>query len=135
MAVTTRGERPVVLVRAGCSPGDERLPEAEARQAAQRDVAVGVDVGHETGSLPGFASEAARCRNAGLRVLSARRLPDLHTTNAQTRRDAEWARAATLDPWREKYPTVPVRARAVEGRPTHHILEGAREAGLLVIGR
>ncbi|MFE9120416.1 universal stress protein [Streptomyces sp. NPDC007172] len=67
MAVAPRVQRPVVLVRADGSPADGLPP--GAGQAAYRDVAVAVDLSHETGSLLEFAFKAARCRNAGLRVL------------------------------------------------------------------
>ncbi|MFD9635868.1 universal stress protein [Streptomyces violascens] len=138
MAVAARVDRPVVLVRASCTPGDERVSGAAdglSGDAPYRDVAVAVDLSHEPASLLEFAFEAARCRAAGLRVLYVWHLSNLRDPSAQAQREAEWALAATLDPWRDKFPTVPVQALAVGGRPTHHVLELARDAGLLVIGR
>ncbi|MFE3181765.1 universal stress protein [Streptomyces violascens] len=138
MAVVGQAGRPVVLVRAGYTAGDERLPAAGGRPAEcapYRDVAVAVDLSHACASLLEFAFQEAERRHAILRVIHAWHPPTLRTFPAQAQQDAEWVLASSLEPWRDKYPEVTVRARAVEGRPTHHVLELADAAGLLVIGR
>ncbi|MFE9118583.1 universal stress protein [Streptomyces sp. NPDC007172] len=112
------------------APADPRGPGRIARKRRRRRLGAG------EGAAPCLCAWCTprRARPRGSACCPRGACPTC-TRRTHRPKGTEWARAATLDPWREKYPTVPVRARAVEGRPTHHILEGAREAGLLVIGR
>ncbi|MFP3989725.1 universal stress protein [Streptomyces sp. E11-3] len=147
MAALAQVRRPVVLVRAGCSEADEHLPLPDGRPGSRsrtpcRDVALAVDLRHECGPLFDFAFGAAQYRAAPLRVFHVWHLPSGHggaerDGGAQAQRAVreEDELAAVLAPWREKFPTVVVRAQVVNGRPVHEVVEAARGAGLLVVGR
>ncbi|MFE3169797.1 universal stress protein [Streptomyces sp. NPDC059224] len=143
LATVARATRPVVLVRAGRTSEDERLPDAEGRPSARapyREVVVGVDTSHPCEEVLGFAFENAALRNAPLRVVHTCRPPGLlGAANAEAeviaRRTAEQALAAATGPWREKFPTVRVCDVVQSGRPVPQLLREAEDAGLLVVGR
>ncbi|MFF7474615.1 universal stress protein [Streptomyces sp. NPDC008092] len=143
LATVARATRPVVLVRAGQSSEDDRLPDGEGRPSARapyREVVVGVDTGHPCEEVLGFAFESAALRNAPLRVVHTWQPPGLlGTVDAEAeviaRRTAEQALAAAAGPWREKFPTVPVCDVVQSGRPVPQLLRSAKDAGLLVVGR
>ncbi|MFD7766129.1 universal stress protein [Streptomyces sp. NPDC059787] len=105
--------------------------------------------------LIGFAFDAARRRDTGLRVVHAFRTPfspasapaaslvsaapegpaPVPRPRAQAPADEERTLTAVLRPWREKYPTVPVTETVTEGRATVALVRATRNAGLLVAGR
>ncbi|MGW6316528.1 universal stress protein [Streptomyces sp. NPDC055099] len=143
MAAVAQIARPVVLVRGDFSASDECRPDAcgnPSERTAYRDVVLGLDVRHDCGQLLEFALAAACFRGAALRVIHAVRLPNARggTEPARSRRlqgEAAWVLASVLDPWREKFPTVDVRAQVLYGRPTQEVVQAARDAGLLILGR
>ncbi|MDC0765357.1 universal stress protein [Streptomyces sp. HD] len=143
LATVARVARPVVLVRADQTLEAEHEPDAEGRPSAHspyRPVVVGVDPAHSCEELLAFAFESATLRAAPLRLVHTWQLPyGSHALDAKTRTDlrtgAERALDAVLGPWLEKYPGVEVTKLVEEGRPAPHLLQAARDAGLLVVGR
>ncbi|MFJ8632387.1 universal stress protein [Streptomyces sp. NPDC093568] len=143
LATVARVTRPVVLVRADQTLEDEHEPDAQGRPSAHtpyRPVVVGVDPAQSCEELLGFAFESAMLRAAPLRVVHTWQLPYVpHALEAKARRDvragAERVLESVLGPWREKYPAVEVTRLAEEGRPAPHLLDAARDAGLLAVGR
>ncbi|GAA2403405.1 universal stress protein [Streptomyces glaucosporus] len=148
VALTTvaRVPCPVVLVRAGTT--DEHARKEGTGDAADygpyRDVVLGAELYRPTDELFAFAFEAAARRGAVLRVVHSwnpplvygidpvavdpRMATDLAQESSRALQDA-------LRPWRGKYPDVEVRAEAVVGRPARHLLEAAKDASLVVVGR
>ncbi|MEU9126876.1 universal stress protein [Kitasatospora sp. NPDC048540] len=125
---------PVVLVRTG-TDGD----------VARSDVAVGVDSARPCAEVLGFAFEQAAERGAKLRALESRSLPTGGYVTAAPIDPPEITEALAaealvrlqdaLAPWREKFPGVRVEAE-VTGRPAGKALvEAARSASLVVVGR
>ncbi|CAM5448546.1 stress-inducible protein [Streptomyces spiroverticillatus] len=138
MAVVTHARTPVVLVRAGCSTADELLPGGEGGTngaAPYREVAVALDLAHTCDSLLEFAFEEARSRATVLRPVHVWYLASRQAPDGEAGREAAWALETVLEPWREKFPSVEVHPRSVQGRPAQEVMEAARDAGLLVIGR
>jgi nucleotide-binding universal stress UspA family protein len=143
LATVGRATRPVVLVRADRTPGDEHLPTAEglsSERTPYRDVVVGVDVSHPCEELLAFAFESAVVRNAALRVVHVWHVPfaapaAAATMTAAAQQAAERALDDELRPWREKFPNVQVRTLVENGRPAQQLLHAAQDAGLLVVGR
>ncbi|MGV9452483.1 universal stress protein [Streptomyces sp. NPDC003635] len=143
LATVARATRPVVLVRADQTLADEHEPDGAGTPSAHtpyRPVVVGVDPAHACEELLAFAFESAASRAAPLRVVHAWRLPYVPTAleakaHREVRRAAERAVETVLAPWREKYPAVRVEALVGEGRPAQGLLDAARDAGLLVVGR
>ncbi|MGH4030407.1 universal stress protein [Actinomycetota bacterium Odt1-20B] len=148
LAVASRAEHPVVLVRAGERPEDERLPytdTAPLHRTPYRQVLLGLDLDHPSDELIAYAFDAAAHRHASLHVLHARTLPPLAGSypavpsllpdEEDLRMAKSQALTATLQPWRHKYPDTPVTEKIVHGHPGHHLIKAATGAGLLVIGR
>ncbi|MFI7382666.1 universal stress protein [Streptomyces sp. NPDC049813] len=141
LAVTARADRPVVLVRAGGLPRDERAPGAPDFLP----VVVGLDVTGPSDEVLSYAFEAAALRGAALHALHAWTLPLLRSDalvaaappGDAARRETLRRRALTdaLQVWRAKYPEVPVVPRLVYGQPGHHLLKASTSAALTVIGR
>ncbi|WP_327660210.1 MULTISPECIES: universal stress protein [unclassified Streptomyces] len=133
---------PVVLVRAGHTADREYLPGAhpEATRGSARDVVLAVDPAQPCDPVVDFAFRAAELRGAPLRIVHAWHVPLRQglvgpDERAAARDRARSRLAAVLEPWRSKYPKVPVREVVVEGRPTHHVVKAAAGSGLLVVGR
>jgi hypothetical protein len=106
-------------------------------------VAVGVgDRDDGTESLT-FAFEEARLRKVGLMAVHACYLPQASLSRAGSAWplpgpvEAEAARQLTalFDPWREKYPDVPVSQDVVTGHPGRALAGLSARVGLVVIGR
>ncbi|CCK32488.1 stress-inducible protein [Streptomyces davaonensis JCM 4913] len=143
LATVAHVARPVVLVRATQALEDEHEPDAAGRPSAHtpyRPLVVGVDPAQKCDDLLAFAFESATLRAAPLRVVHAWRLPYVPPAlEAKARRDvrqrAEQALEAVLAPWRKKHPTVEVVTMVEEGRPAQRLLDAARDAGLLIVGR
>ncbi|MET8473497.1 universal stress protein [Streptomyces sp. NPDC006422] len=138
LAVTARSTRPVVLVRAGGLPEDER------QGADFRPVLLGLDVTAPADELLSYAFEAAALRGAPLHVLHAWSLPPLRGIQPGGARPGDAARqedglrgalTEAVRAWRSKYPEVPVEERLVYGQPGHHLLKAATGASLTVVGR
>ncbi|ULR55503.1 universal stress protein [Streptomyces deccanensis] len=144
-----RSSRPVVLVRARQTLADDHLPAPdgispdEIPQTPYRDVVLGLDTARPCDELIEFAFAAAARRDARLRVIHAYRLPTAHTVDAGSVptpapalvAERERAVVATLRPWCEKFPRVPVVESVVRGRAATELVQAATGAGLIVVGR
>ncbi|MGW6077666.1 universal stress protein [Streptomyces sp. NPDC055186] len=142
LGVVARATTPVVLVRAGTA-GEEAEEAAGAAGAGRLEVVLGIDVTEPCDEVLAFAFEAARVRQARLRVLHAWRAPDRLTLGpgevglvGGAQRAGEWLGflSAVLQGWREKYPEVEVLQTVVEGRPVDALVKAASGAELLVVG-
>ncbi|MFJ9038727.1 universal stress protein [Streptomyces sp. NPDC102406] len=141
LAVTASAERPVVLVRAGGLPEDERARAG----GAFLPVVVGLDVTGPSDEILSYAFEAAALRGTELHALHAWTLPPLRADASgvtvapgdAARRETLRRRAleGALQVWRAKYPEVRVVERLLYGQPGHHLLKASTAAGLTVIGR
>ncbi|MFE2560937.1 universal stress protein [Streptomyces sp. NPDC059352] len=125
-------ERPVVLVRAGTGA-----------TAPQGPVVVGTDMRQPADDVLGFAFEEAARRHSHVHVVYAEQLPlfaglgpamvpDIRAAVApEIRRSLD----ELLAPWRAKYPDVEAAPRVVVGSPGVELVEAARDAALVVVGR
>lgn len=146
LGVAARAERPVVLVRSGELPQDERVPvgpRVPPYAAPYRPVVLGLDLDRPAEQLTGYAFDAAAVRAAPLRVLHVRTpappagLPRAARApgGTATREAPSGALDGVLQPWRHKFPDTEVDGRVLDGHPVHHLLRAAARASLLVIGR
>jgi nucleotide-binding universal stress UspA family protein len=146
LSVVAHAARPVILVRAGEQATDEHEPDPTGIPSAAtpyRPVLLGLDAGSPDDTLIGFAFEAAARRRTGLRVVFGWNLPPYYVygLSADPLLHDEIARqqAATLTealkPWRQKYPNVDVTEEAPSGSPAGRLIDAAREACLVVVGR
>lgn len=135
--VIAEATRPVVLVRAGS--------EASA-EAAGRDVVVGQHGDPEdSADVLRFAFETAAARGATVRAVRAWTLPPVFAYSPgslQLLDDAgglepfeQKALAAALQPWRDRFPEVPVVEHVEMGSAGQVLLAAADDAQLLVVGR
>ncbi|MEV6164926.1 universal stress protein [Streptomyces sp. NPDC052052] len=138
MAVVHTARQPVVLVRA-----PRRTPPDARKDQAARTVVVGIGLGRRCDALLAFAFEEACRRGCGLVALHGWTPPPLAGSglayspelNARLIRDAQTGLEDLLRPWRERYPTVVVDARAAAGRPSVQLLDACAEAELVAVGR
>ncbi|MFJ7068586.1 universal stress protein [Streptomyces sp. NPDC101115] len=132
LSVAGAVERPVVLVRAGSGAGAPSGP-----------VVVGTDVRQPVDDVLGFAFEEAGRRGSELHVVYAEQLsvfaglgpamvPDIRPAVAP---EIERSLEELLEPWRAKHPGVAATARVVVGSAGVELVEAARDAALVVIGR
>ncbi|WP_369153346.1 universal stress protein [Streptomyces sp. R17] len=145
-SVVARAEAPVVLVRAGEQAADEHVKDPAGIPSAAtafRPVVVGLDTGSPDETVLAFAFEEARRRGTTLTVLRAWNLPSSYTyamaAGYDPREDLARAQAEALTeallPWREKYPDVDVTEASRLGSPANHLVDAARDASLVVVGR
>ncbi|MFB8248915.1 universal stress protein [Streptomyces sp. NPDC055952] len=145
-SVIARAETPVVLVRAGEQAADKHVKDPSGIPSAGtgfRPVVVGLDTGRPDEAVLAFAFEEARCRGAALTALRVWNLPSSYAYSVAAGWDPreELARAQAealteaLLPWREKYPDVRVTEESRLGSPAGHLVEAARDASLVVVGR
>ncbi|MFE2297633.1 universal stress protein [Streptomyces sp. NPDC059445] len=152
LAVAGAAERPVVLVRAGELPEDERAftsGDALPGTVPYRPVVLGLDLRHAADRLIGHAFEAAAVRSAPLVVVHAwssppddDRAPAEASATVTSIGDARGREAGrrhalshALRPWRDRFPDTPVSERVVHGLPEDHLLRASTGSGLLIIGR
>ncbi|WP_326784036.1 universal stress protein [Streptomyces sp. NBC_00151] len=146
--VVSRSPVPVVLVRAGVGTCDEHFaaPDGispdEIPQVPYRDVLLGLDTDRPCEELIAFAFDAARLRGAALHVLHAFSAPRSSATDPLVRvsgpellAEHENAVVATLRPWCEKFPEVPVAESVVNGRAAGELVRASAGAALIVVGR
>ncbi|MEU6065107.1 universal stress protein [Streptomyces sp. NPDC047082] len=146
LSVVAHAERPVVLVRAGEQAADEHemdpvgIPSAAT---AFRPVVLGLDVESPDEELIGFAFHAAARRGTALRVVHGWTPPpyymealtaDLVIQAPETLGEAT-SLTEILQPWRQKFPDVEITTESHYGTPADHLVDAAREASLLVVGR
>jgi nucleotide-binding universal stress UspA family protein len=146
-SVLARARCPVVLVRAGVRTEGEHLPASDGRPSAgtpYRDVALALDLRYPCNDLLAFAFESAAVRGAPLRAVHVwspstspgYAVPRLGSVPmSELAAEQGQAFSAVLRPWCEKYPQVQVTEHMVLGSPGQAVVEAAREAGLLVVGR
>ncbi|MGW1208490.1 universal stress protein [Streptomyces sp. NPDC002499] len=135
--VIAEATRPVVLVRAG----DEATGEA-----AGREIVVGQqgDPEDSAGTLR-FAFETAAARGAAVRAVRAWTLPPVFAYSPGSMKLLDEAGglepyekkalAAALEPWRERFPDVPVVEHIEMGSAGQVLLSVAARAQLMVVGR
>ncbi|GHE55907.1 universal stress protein [Streptomyces capitiformicae] len=146
LGVVAKATRPVVLVRADEEAADEHLPEADggaSTRTGYRDVVLGLDLKDPRDEVIEFAFEAARLRQARLRVVHAWQTPSAISLGPgdvaladEERQGQEWQgfMCAVLQTWRDKYPETDVRETVAEGRTSAALLRAASAASLLVVG-
>ncbi|MER6671845.1 universal stress protein [Streptomyces sp. NPDC000983] len=146
LSAVARATRPVVLVRAGEQAADEHRPDLAGIPSAATPylpVLLGLDATRPHPDVIGFAFEAAARRGTALRVLHGWNLPpyyvygltaDLSLHDELVKQQAA-ALTEILRPWREKHPDVEVVEEVPAGSPGVRLVDAAREASLVVIGR
>ncbi|GAB2888070.1 universal stress protein [Streptomyces deserti] len=129
--------RPVVLVRAGDRPSNE---------VAGHEIVVGQQGEPEDSAAAlGFAFETAAARGATVRVVRAWTLPPVFAYSPGSLKLLDEAGglepyekkalAAALQPWRERFPDVPVVEHVEMGSAGQVLLSVAGTAQLMVVGR
>lgn len=135
--VIAEASRPVVLVRAG----DEA-----AGEAAGRELVVGQQGDPEdSAETLRFAFETAAARGAAVRAVRAWTLPPVFAYSPGSMKLLDEAGglepyekkalAAALQPWRERFPDVPVVEHIEMGSAGQVLLSVAARAQLMVVGR
>lgn len=144
LATLRRTARPVVLVPADDCPDDEDRSHGAGAPSASvplRRVVLGLEVSRPSDDLLRFAFDAAAHRAGPLRVVygwtTSAPVDGLDANSADQLQLSAGSESlsAVLDPWRAKYPDVEVEAEAVVGRAAEHLVDAARGAGLVVVGR
>ncbi|MGI5466610.1 universal stress protein [Streptomyces sp. CA-132043] len=148
LATVAHARRPVVLIRAGETAEDERLPAGAGQLGTDtpyREVLLALDPDSACDAPVEFAFDAAVRRRAPLHVLHVWSPPagygDLPATAYALEIDSELeararrAVAAVLHPWRDKLPEQPVLETVTMGRAANSVPAAARRAGLVVVGR
>ncbi|MEU1464263.1 universal stress protein [Streptomyces sp. NPDC005727] len=146
LAVLTHTERPVVLVRAGEQAADEHEQDPAGIPSAAtpfRPVLLGLDTAGPDAAPIEFAFETAARRGVPLRVLHGWNPPRYHPyglapdpeVTAMVARSDAAALAEALEPWQRKYPDVEVVAESRGESPSAVLVEAARDASLVVVGR
>ncbi|MEW2048640.1 universal stress protein [Streptomyces sp. NPDC005476] len=135
--VIAEAARPVVLVRAGDRPSSE---------VAGHEIVVGQQGDPEDSAAAlRFAFETAAARGAGIRAVRAWTLPPVFAYSPGSLKlldDAgglepyeKKALADALQPWRERFPDVPVVEHVEMGSAGQVLLSVAGRAQLMVVGR
>ncbi|MEU8717438.1 universal stress protein [Streptomyces sp. NPDC048663] len=144
--VVAHARRPVALVRAGGQAPDEHLMDPAGVPSAAapfRPVVLGIDTERPDGTLLGFAFDSAVGRAVPLRVVHGWSLPPTYDYAPAVGYDPRetFARhmaaelSEVLRPWRQKYPDVVVIEESRHRAPAAAIVEAARDASLVVVGR
>ncbi|MGA5082098.1 universal stress protein [Streptomyces griseoincarnatus] len=131
MVVIAHTTTPVVLVRAATSA------------KAAGPVVVGVDTDKPNGTVLAFAFEEAARRGAVLKAVHgwtvppyyAYVLPAYPALAAELGEEQSDALTEVLRPWREKFPDVEVAEESLAGSAAVRIVDAARDASLVVVGR
>ncbi|MEU2896425.1 universal stress protein [Streptomyces sp. NPDC001273] len=145
-SVIARTEMPVVLVRSvdrtGAGDAEESSGAAPAA-AAYPPVVVGVDTERPDDTVIAFAFEEAARRGAVLKAVHGWTLPAYYAyalpadpgLGTELSEQEAAALATVLRPWREKYPDVEVVEESRSGSAARHLVDAARDASLVVVGR
>ncbi|MFJ9025654.1 universal stress protein [Streptomyces sp. NPDC102259] len=146
LSTLAHADRPVVLVRALEVAADEHEADPVGVPSVATPflpVVLGLDVEHPDETLIEFAFDAARRRATSLRVVHGWNPPPYYAYGtpanpalheALALGDAE-ALAEAVRPWRRKFPDVEVIEASRYGSAAVHVVEAAREASLVVVGR
>jgi nucleotide-binding universal stress UspA family protein len=127
--VAERGHCPVIVIRG---------PSAEPADGAR--VIAGVGPGTDSPEVLEYAFEAAGLRNLPLEAVVCWHPSPMDSTSlvdryvARAREQVVTALAETLQPWREKFPDVPVISRVLADRPVPGLVAQATGQHLLVVG-
>lgn len=146
LGVVARAERPVVLVRAAEQAADEHEPDPAGVPSAAtpfRPVVLGLDIDHPDDTLLDFAFDAAAHRKAPLRTVHAWPEPppsfyglsggaELHD---RLEREQASLLSQVLHRWRQKFPDVEVIEASRCGNAAQVLVNDARDASLVVVGR
>jgi nucleotide-binding universal stress UspA family protein len=104
-------------------------------------VLVGHDGSECAGTAVGVALELAAARRVGVRVLRAWKPPVPRRAVVELGLDPEELATAervavreAVEPWREKYPRVPVTINIVGDRPAPALISASRHCQLAVVG-
>ncbi|MEV7154758.1 universal stress protein [Streptomyces misionensis] len=149
LSVIAHTMRPVVLVRAGEQAADEHRPDPSGVPSAATPflpVVLGLDIDDPEGPgrpLLEFAFDAAARRGAAVRVVHAWTPPPYAAYGIPAEppvvpsygRRASALLTEVLRPWRQKYPDVEVSEASRVGNAAPVLVEAAREASLVVVGR
>ncbi|MFE6828446.1 universal stress protein [Streptomyces sp. NPDC057690] len=146
LSTIAHADRPVVLVRAPEAAADEHEADPVGIPSAATPflpVVLGLDIEHPDDTLIEFAFDAARRRATSLRVVHGWNPPPYYAYGAPANPalhealalgDAE-ALAEAVRPWRQKYPDVEVVEDSRYGSAAVHVVDAARGASLVVVGR
>ncbi|NBM20965.1 universal stress protein [Streptomyces sp. GC420] len=146
MATVAHSVRPVVLVRAGTQPEDEHAPASDGKATVEtpyRPVVLGLDLRSPDDTVIEYAFDAAARRKAPLVVLHSWNLPPYFAyglppdpeLNARLATGEAEELTKALRPWRQKFPDVEVVERSEPGKAADQLVEAARDASLVVVGR
>ncbi|WP_018549594.1 universal stress protein [Streptomyces sp. LaPpAH-108] len=150
LAVLARTDRPVVVVRADEPTVGRHGPGPAAGETPTAPVVLGLDTGEPDETLLGFAFEAAVRYGVPLRVVHAWRPPpayayelsayayDLAGPGDGPGSVGELESAGltkVLQPWRQSFPGVEVVEESRPGSAARVLVEAAREAALVVVGK
>lgn len=130
-AVVARSEVPTAVV-----PSDwESLPD-------EKRVVLGLRTAEDSEVLFETAFEYAVAHGATVEVVHAWAIPDPYIDRIETRDNlGGWVKAGTemveqaLQPWRTRYPDVPVSVRILHDQPIHALLETAKGAAVVFLLR
>ncbi|WP_328543243.1 universal stress protein [Streptomyces sp. NBC_00117] len=141
LAVVAAATQPVVLVR---SENGTQAPSAPATpEQGSGGIVLGLDIYHPCDPLVAFAFGEAARRGETLHVLHSWALPASYGYAAITDPDigvelgrhASEGLAELLRPWRPRFPGVQVTERTVAGVAAGELLQAARGANLVIVGR
>jgi nucleotide-binding universal stress UspA family protein len=146
LSVVGQVTRPVVLVRSGARAEDEHQPDPEGHPSTTtpyRDVVLGLDHEHPDDTVIEFAFEAAARRATALRVVHGWSLPPYFAyglsadpaLGSELAQQEKSAVAEALAPWLKKFPGVEVVEQTAIGNAGDHLVDAARDASLVVVGR
>jgi nucleotide-binding universal stress UspA family protein len=145
-AVIAHTDVPVVVVRADEEAADEHesdpagIPSAAT---AYRPVVVGVDTEEPADDVMAFAFEEAERRRTAVRAVHSWYLPAYYvyglsydvSLHHEIVRERAADLAEVLRPWRQKYPSVEVSEESRTGSAADRLVDAARNASLVVVGR
>ncbi|WP_066937473.1 universal stress protein [Streptomyces sp. NBRC 110611] len=135
LQLVTHTSTPAVIVRA------DQEPTPDGRDG---DVVLGVSLHEPCEALFAFAFASAARRGVTLRAVHGRHLPAYAYNRGggvepcaaeEAAKLARYELEQALRPWREKYPDVPVDARAEMESPAPALLHDTAGAALLAVGR
>ncbi|GLX53090.1 hypothetical protein Shyhy01_60400 [Streptomyces hygroscopicus subsp. hygroscopicus] len=149
LSVIAHTMRPVVLVRAGEQAADEHQPDPSGVPSAAtpfKPVVLGLDIDDPEGpseALLEFAFDAAARRGTALRVVhgwtpppyAAYGIPADPPVVPVFGRRASALLTKVLRPWRQKFPDVEVSEASRAGNAAPVVVDAARDASLVVVGR
>ncbi|WP_320779229.1 universal stress protein [Streptomyces sp. CRN 30] len=145
-SVVGRTTTPVILVRAGEQAADEHVMDPAGVPSAAtpfRPLVLGVDTERPDDTLLAFAFEEARRRRCSLHAVHGWHLPSAYpyalaagaVLNGEMARRQAAVLTGTLRPWQRKFPDVGVGRISRLDSPSHLLVETARDASLVVVGR